>query len=279
MKVSVIIPTFNEENVILGCLESLGNQTYSDFEIIVVDDGSTDKTTELILNLQKNLKEIKLFKQKHKGPGAARNLGANKAKGEIFVFIDSDMTFDKNFIKNLIVPIEEGKAKGTFSKEEFVSNWDNAWARCWNINQNLPKKKRHPENYPEEDKVFRAILKSEFDRVNGFTPGGYTDDYSLFEKLGHKSKAAKNAKFYHKNPESLIETYNHARWVGKRPYKLGFFGFVVALIRSSFPASLFLGVIKSIIYQVPSFLFFKVVYDLGITVGIFQYILLKDATK
>lgn len=279
MKVSVIIPTFNEEDVILDCIESLGEQTFQEFEIIIIDDGSTDNTGELISNLQKKIKEIKFLKQKHKGPGAARNLGAKRAKGEILVFVDSDMTFDKNFIKNLISYIKSGKAKGTFSKEEYVSNWKNIWAGYWNINQNLPKKKRHLDDYPEEDKVFRAILKSEFIKVGGFTPGGYTDDYSLFEKLGYKSKAAKNARFYHKNPESLVEVYNHAKWVGKRPYKLGYFGFIVALIRSSFPLSVFIGVFKTIFYKAPLFLIFKIVYDLGITVGIFQYLLLKDATK
>ena len=76
------------------------------------------------------------------------------------------MTFDKNFLQNLTQPIIDAKKKGlstpagTFSKNEIVSNWDNVWARCWNINNNLPPKKRLPNNYPDHQKVFRAILKS-----------------------------------------------------------------------------------------------------------------------
>ena len=81
------------------------------------------------------------------------------------------MTFDKDFLKNLARPIEEGSVKGTFSKDEYVSNWENIWARCWSINEGWELKRRHPKNYPNHQPVFRAVLKSEFDRVGGFTPG------------------------------------------------------------------------------------------------------------
>jgi len=287
MKISIIIPTYNEEDEIVECLESLGKQTYGDFEIIVVDDGSVDKTLSVLSKLKVKIEELKVFQQSHKGPGAARNLGAKHAKGEILVFIDADMTFDPNFIDKLVEPIIKGETKGTFSKEEFVSNWDNVWARCWNINQNWPDKKRHSNDYPNSDKVFRAILKSEFDKVGGYSPGGYTDDYSLSDKLGYKSIAALGAKFYHKNPSSLSEVFRQAMWSGKRPYKLGYFGYVVTLIRSSLPVSLIFGLYKSFslkgqalltFYLLP-FTLFKIVYDFGIFVGILSYILTGKGSK
>ena len=287
MKVSIIIPTYNEEGVILECLESLSKQTYRDIEVIVVDDGSVDKTLSVLSKLKVKSEKLKVIKQKHKGPGAARNLGAKHAKGEILVFVDADMTFDPNFIDKLVKPIIRGETKGTFSKEEFVSNWDNVWARCWNINQNWPDKKRHPNDYPNSDKVFRAILKSEFDKVGGYSPGGYTDDYSLSDKLGYKSIAALGAKFYHKNPSSLSEVFRQAMWSGKRPYKLGYFGYIVALIRSSLPVSLIFGLYKSFslkgqalltFHHLP-FILFKVVYDFGIFVGIISYILTGKGSK
>ena len=62
---SIIIPTYNEEKDISKCLESLENQAFKDFEIIVVDDGSTDKTREIV----RKFKKVKLIKGKHKGPG------------------------------------------------------------------------------------------------------------------------------------------------------------------------------------------------------------------
>ncbi|KKP40662.1 hypothetical protein A2130_03745 [Candidatus Woesebacteria bacterium GWC2_33_12] len=272
MKISVIIPTFNEEDVILDCLKSLSKQSLQNFEIIVVDDGSTDKTLDKIKN-------FKILQQKHLGAGAARNLGAKSATGEILVFVDSDMTFDQDFIRNLTLPIIQGKTRGTFSKDEYVANWNNVWSRCWNINEGWENKKRHPKNYPDHQPVFRAILKTEFDKVGGFTPGGYDDDWSLSEKLGYEAEVASNAIFYHKNPESLSEIFNHAKWVGKRSYKFGWIGYLVGLIRSSFPVSICVGILRSTYYMLPAFIIFKLVYDFGIFVGIINFMFTKKGAK
>lgn len=276
-KVSVVIPTYNESDVILDCLNSLQKQSFKDFEIIVVDDGSTDNTKDLIDGSY--IKNVKVIKQNHQGPGAGRNLGAKHARGEILVFVDSDMTFDKNFLKMLIKPIIGGKTKGTFSKDEIVSNWDNKWARCWNINEGWEKRKRHPKNYPDTQPVFRAIKRSEFVGIGGFTPGGYDDDWSLSIKLGYQAGNAPHSIFYHKNPSSLKEVFRHAQWIGKRRYKLGTFGYMIALMRTSLPISILVGFAKSFLYAEPTFIFFKVVYDFGAFIGIIKYIFSKKGAK
>jgi hypothetical protein len=195
------------------------------------------------------------------------------------VFVDADMTFDKDFLSNLVKPIEKGLSKGTFSKEEYVSNWDNVWARCWNINEGWEPKQRHIANYPDYQPVFRAILKSEFDRVGGFTSGGYDDDWSLYKKLGYEAQNAPGALFYHKNPSSLGEVFRHAKWVGKREYKLGMIGDLVALVRSSLPVSLVVGLYKGIKSHDFRFLIFKLLYDFGIFIGILEYIFVRKASK
>lgn len=279
MKLSVIIPTYNEGENIINCLESLGDQTYPDFEIIVIDDSSTDSTLTRLNNLKKIVSEFTLLNQDHKGPGAARNLGAKHAKGKVLVFVDADMTFDKNFLKEISDPIINGKSKGTFSKNEYVANWESVWARCWNINEGWEEKKRHPKDYPDKQKVFRAILKSEFDRVGGFTPGGYTDDYSLSDKLGYEAGAVRGAFFYHKNPDTLKEVYLQAKWAAKRKYKLGFIGFFIALVRTTFPFSLISGFVKAFIHKEPAFVVFKLVYDTGSHWGVIDYTIKGKGTK
>lgn len=279
MKLSVIIPTYNEEREIINCLETLGEQTYPDFEIIVINDASTDSTYKKLTNLKAIIPELILISQDHKGPGTARNLGSKNAKGEVLVFVDADMTFDKNFLRDLVNPILKGKSNGTFSKNEYVANWDNVWARCWNINQNWEEKRRHSKNYPGKQKVFRAIIKSEFDRVGGFTPGGYTDDYTLAEKLGYEAIAVDGAIFYHKNPDNLRDIYLQAKWSGKRNYKLGLAGFIVALLRASFPFSILMGFYKSLTWRTPQFLTFKLIYDAGVFFGIIEYVIFGKGTK
>src|SRR3989344_4750748 len=103
--ITVIIPTYNEENSVAWCLLSLSVQSNPHYEIVVIDDGSSDKTIQSIENLNDKVKNFRIFKQEHKGPGEARNLGAKHAKGEILVFIDADMTFDPNFLHELTEPI------------------------------------------------------------------------------------------------------------------------------------------------------------------------------
>lgn len=255
--VTVIIPIYNEQKDIVNCLNSLGQQSYSDTEIIVVDDGSTDGT---------RVEKVNLLNQSHQGPAIARNLGASKAKGDILVFVDADMTFDKDFMKNLIKPILEKKAIGTFSKEEYVANPENVWSRCWNINKNLTKNKMLPDNYPDIQPVFRAILKSRFDEVGGFDSTGYNDDWTLSKKLGIQAVNALGAIFYHRNPDTLTEVWQHASWVGKRQYKSR----LAALARVSFPISLIVGIVKSITYLTPQFLIFKLIYDLAIFIAIIK---------
>lgn len=279
MKVSVIISTYNEKDSILECLGSLENQSLKDFEVIVVDDGSIDNTLSLLNNYKSTSYKFSYYVQNHLGTGAARNFASNKSKGEIIVFVDADMTFDSKYLEKLIEPIKKGEARGTFSKEEYVSNWDNVWARCWNINEGWEAKKRHPKNYPDKQEVFRAILKKDFDSVGGFTPGGYNDDWSLYKKLGFKALNAKGAVLYHKNPSSLREVFNHAKWVGKRPYKLGFIGKIYTLWKSLFPFSTIIGFYKYIIKGEPLFVIFKIVYDFGIFCGITEAILTGNYAK
>jgi glycosyltransferase involved in cell wall biosynthesis len=291
--VSVVVAVYNEEVHISRCLETLLAQDPPSprlrkgkgvwfYEVIVVDDGSTDNTLSIINNQFSIFKEegrLRVYSLAHegKGPARARNFGAKKAKGEILVFVDGDMEFqdkqslslrDENFVSELVEPIVEGKAKGTFSKEEYVANWDNWIARCWNYNEGLKSSRRVPEDYPDEGADFRAILKSEFDRVGGFDDIGYTDTWSLVEKLGYRPKAVKGAKYWHYNPGSLTEVFGQARWIGGRKFKMGFVGKLVALVRASLPVSLVMGVYKSMRFKEPRFLLFKVVQDLGTVVGI-----------
>lgn len=279
MKVSVIIPTYNEEKDIGECLESLSKQTFGDLEVIVVDDGSTD-TTSLKLRGASQTYGIKILKQDHKGAGAARNLGAKYAKGEILVFVDADMVFRQDFIEKLVEPILKGETVGTFSKEEYLANKNNVWARCWNLNRGLPPDRMHTESYPNRQKVFRAILRREFDKAGGFDEkAGYTDDWSLSEKLGVEATTASDAVFYHKNPQNLKDVFIQSRWMAKRRYKLGILGVLVALARVSLPISLLNGLLAVSSYQLSVFIIFKIVSDFGQFIGILEYLFFAKVSK
>jgi glycosyltransferase involved in cell wall biosynthesis len=202
--VSVVIPAYNEQRYILRCIDSLLQQTYKKLEIIFIDDGSTDCTRELLKAAAKRHSHIKVFFRNHGGPGAARNYGAKKAKGDILVFVDADMVFDKNYLKTLVAPILKAKTVGTFHTKELVANKENLWARSWCIN-------RMPEGIKESG-VYRAILRKTFLDAGGFDPKkGYFDD-----DLGRLGSATPTgAVCYHNNPETLSEVFKHSMWVGR----------------------------------------------------------------
>ena len=102
MNVSIVIPTYNRKPILEKCLVALENQklntNVNDYEVIVVDDGSTDGTSSWINNNKANLPHVVLFQQKHGGPALGRNLGVINSKYEIIIFIDSDLIVLENFI-------------------------------------------------------------------------------------------------------------------------------------------------------------------------------------
>ncbi len=98
-RVSVVIPTYNSAKFLSCSITSVINQTFKDFEIIVVDDGSFDDTEKI---LKPYLKDIRYFYQKNSGSAKARNIGINKANGEWIAFLDSDDYWENNHIEMMI---------------------------------------------------------------------------------------------------------------------------------------------------------------------------------
>ena len=109
ISVSIIIPVYNAEKFLKKCLNSIISQTFKNYEIIIVDDGSTDKSL-LICNefkfQNKNVK-IKVLKQVNSGPSKARNMGIKNAVGDFIFFVDADDYLEKNVLKNLVNNVEK----------------------------------------------------------------------------------------------------------------------------------------------------------------------------
>lgn len=104
--ISIIIPLYNAEHSIMKCLDSLLKQTFNDFEVILVNDGSKDATSEV---MQKYLNEdtrLRCFYQDNAGPSVARNKGIQEAKGKYLAFIDADDWVSTDYLKKLVVPMQ-----------------------------------------------------------------------------------------------------------------------------------------------------------------------------
>lgn len=105
--VSVIIPCYNVEKYIEKTLKSVINQSYSNIEIILIDDGSTDNTANIISELAKEDNRIKYYYQNNSGVSYSRNIGIEKSKGEFICFLDGDDLYFENKIKHQLEKITE----------------------------------------------------------------------------------------------------------------------------------------------------------------------------
>src|SRR5689334_3934336 len=103
---SVIIPTYNRATLIMRTIQSVLNQTYKSYEIIIVDDGSTDNTDALLQPLLQKHPDIFYFKKKNEERGAARNFGTSHAKGSYVTFLDSDDIFYPDALEEAAQMIE-----------------------------------------------------------------------------------------------------------------------------------------------------------------------------
>lgn len=116
MFISVVIPTYNRKPILEKCLKALEKQQLNDdiisnYEIVLVDDGSTDGTLEWLQENKKNFPHVCAFSQDHLGPAAARNLGVTKAKGNIIIFIDSDLVVTETFLQCHANALVKGEKK------------------------------------------------------------------------------------------------------------------------------------------------------------------------
>lgn len=123
MKVSIVVPAYNTEKYIKRCVDSILNQTFKDFEIIIVNDGSTDNTSRIISGYIDD--RVRCIDKKNGGVGSARNTGLQSAQGEYVTFVDSDDYINENYCSTLLHTIGDadiavaGRAK--YIDDQFVS--------------------------------------------------------------------------------------------------------------------------------------------------------------
>jgi len=270
--VSAIVPVYNEERCVKDCILSLKSQTIL-VEIIIVDDGSTDRTVAVAQVLG-----VRVLRQTHKGPGAARNLGAHNAKGNILVLVDADMTFASDYVERLIEPIVNGESIATCHWNERVSNWENPWARCQTWFLGLPDRKRHPAEVPPYEEIYRAVRRDFFIESKGFSENqGRGDDSSIARHTGVFSKIVPHAICFHNNFETPKEVLTDAIWHGRNisVSKIGRFRTFLSLIllHENPILEILRGFLMSVLKKEPRLIPYSVIYTFGHVFGAFHAML------
>ena len=209
-KISIYIPVFNSEKTIKNVINSLFTQSKKFNEIIIVNDGSTDKTLEIIKSY-KNIKIINNFK--NKGLAATRNIAIKNCKNKIVANIDSDVVLSKHWLKNITKCLKKKKIImcGGNTKEKFTKNIYNKW-----------RSERYPLNWGDKDILNPPFIfgsnsiqyKSAWKKVGGYDEKFKTagDDVNYSKKISSIKNSStfysNNSVCYHLQNDNLITLSN-----------------------------------------------------------------------
>ena len=154
-QISVIIPIYNCEKYIKECLSSLIKQTFKNFEIICINDGSKDDTLKILRKFEVKDVRVKIYNQNNRGPGIARNVGMNVSKGDYLMFLDSDDIFEKTMLEELYIKIKENDS------DVVICNSQNFEVKKW-------WKKYYEKNYIIKDEIINQTTFSSLDIKRDF---------------------------------------------------------------------------------------------------------------
>jgi glycosyltransferase involved in cell wall biosynthesis len=183
--VSIIIPCYNAENYIKKTIDSVLCQTYQNFEIIIVNDGSTDSSSKIIKTVKDG--RIHLVEQKNKGVSYSRNNGIYLAKGEFIVFLDADDLLDPSFLEKRVFRLSKSAAIACASSVILIDDKGNKIAK----NKNYFAANKTSQILEFNDEIVTCpssyLFKAEFLKKNDFTFNknlqSSADKYFLLEVL------------------------------------------------------------------------------------------------
>lgn len=156
--VSIILPVFNAERFLSQCLDSILRQTYQDWELIAVDDGSKDGSMEMLKSYEKRDHRIHIISKKNEGVSIARNVALEHAHGDYIYFVDSDDVVMPEALMILVKEMESSKA--TFVKSDFLPI-DEQGKQVF-INKKQVIRRRYDGKVMDSEKFFKKILMKEY---------------------------------------------------------------------------------------------------------------------
>ncbi len=163
--VSVIVPAYNVEKYISVCLDSILRQSMSDFELICVNDGSTDKTGRILEEYKLIDRRIKLIHQQNRGAGAARNAGIDLAKGKYLAILDADDIYNENLLLKLVAAAENDKSEITVCRCDGLDFNNERYEMSHSIKENLLPKKLSFSPKEINENLFQAFIGWSWDKL------------------------------------------------------------------------------------------------------------------
>jgi len=196
-RASVVICCYNAEKYLSKCLDALKAQTYPNFEIIVVDDGSTDKTSEVAKK-----HGAKLIRIEHSGLPTARNVGVRSAEGDVIAFTDADCVVGPKWLEKLIKELMSGNYAGVIGGTVKVLNTESFVARCLGVGIEAKPIKCYAGGYNMA--YWRKVIEEVGGFDGSFSRGGDYEFYLRVSKI-HKIAWARDATVFFRYPATVRE--------------------------------------------------------------------------
>lgn len=216
VKFSIIIPVYNVEQYIEKCLDSVFNQTYKNFEVIVVNDGTEDNSIDIIKKY-----DVKLINQKNQGLSAARNNGVKEATGEYLIFVDSDDYIEKDLLEQInnnlennptivryqAIDVIEKREINRYEEEFYNKNGKDAFSAITEY------------HYVEPAWLYAINRKYYLENNFEFKTGAYHEDFGLIPLVIYKSEKVNSINYcgycYLKRTGSIMNTTSYEKDIKK----------------------------------------------------------------
>ncbi len=226
MKFSFIVPVYNRPNEIDELLESLSNQTYKDFEVIIVEDGSVQKSDQVVKKYS-DLLDIKYFYKPNEGPAIARNYGVKHAKGDYVIFVDSDVIVPPKYLEIVNSELEadpvdayggpDAAARGFNALQKAISYSMTAFLTSGKIRSDEKLDKYYPRSFN------MGVKLTVFNEIGGFPitrmhPGEDMVFAIEIIRRGYRTKLLSKAYVFHKRRNTLRSFFKQVYKFGKTRY-------------------------------------------------------------
>lgn len=175
-KFSIIIPVYNVEKYIVKCIESVLDQTYQDYEIIIVNDGTKDNSIELIKNFP-----VKIINQENKGLSEARNTGIKNAKGEYLIFLDSDDYIEEELLQKIAESTKNKPDLVRYQAKDVTDNMQKEYNELSFEDKNGNEAIEIITKFHYVDPVWLYAVKRKYykEKNFSFTKGIYHEDFAI----------------------------------------------------------------------------------------------------
>lgn len=222
MRFSIVIPVYNRPKEVEELLESLCQQTFKDFEVIVVEDGSTEKS-DMICEKYKDQLDIKYYFKPNSGPGPSRNYGAEHSQGDYLIILDSDVIVPEGYLSFLQNELDHkpceafggpDRAYESFTSIQKAINY--SMTSFFTTGGIRGGKQKMDKFYPRSFNM--GIRRDVFQNVGGFAPIRYGEDIDLSTRLfkaGYDCKLFPDAYVYHKRRVKFSSFFRQVKHSGE----------------------------------------------------------------